>query len=141
MPRNTAPLAAAALLAASIVPLSGCVVAVGNRTSTAPTQVRTVSSDEMTRLLAANRDAQLAMSREEALSVYPPELVSLREARVVRTSTLHVYQIRAQERRGASVFERWLYFVDNKLVEISDERIPVISDDRFDSWVHAARAY
>ncbi len=133
-PRHLARLCTGLLAATATLGMTGCVVAVGNRGSTPPTRVRTVSGSEMSHLLAANREARLGMRRTEALRVYPPELITLRENRRFRGAELHVYQVRAQERSGSATFERWLYFIDDRLVELSDTRLDLDQGERIDVW-------
>lgn len=129
-----ARLCAGLLVATSVLGMTGCVVAVGNRGSSTPTRVRTISGGEMSTLLAANREARLGMRRTEALQVYPAELITLRENRRLRDAELHIYQIRAQERSGSATFERWLYFIDDRLVELSDARLDLDQTERIDVW-------
>lgn len=109
--------AVGALAAAGL--LNGCIF-VSNTTSGYKGNTRAVSKTEMVEVMDANNRVRLGMTLEEALESYPQRLVTLRSSASIDDHTIEVYQVAAYQSNGASRFERWLYFVDGKLVEVSD---------------------
>jgi hypothetical protein len=109
--------AVGAVVAAGV--LSGC-IHVSNTSSGYKNNSRAVTKTEMVEVMDANKRVELGMSLDEALESYPARLVTLRSSAAIGEHTIEVYQVAAYQSKGASRFERWLYFVDGSLVEVSD---------------------
>lgn len=116
---------------------AGCVVAVGNRgySDRDVAAARAVQPTRFDALLAESRDLSLGMSRHEALAGFPADLTTLVAARRENGRSLEVYQIAAYEKRSGAEFARWLYFIDNELVEVSPRSVKWETDpERQRNW-------
>jgi|GEM_PF-2028938 len=111
----------AALAAAGA--LSGCVVSVHGDYDHDTAGTRLVGTLGMEDLVAANKSVRLGMSRDEAVGLYPPDLATLRGQTTWNGHAVEEWQVAARLRDGATTFERWLYFVDDALVELNDSSV------------------
>lgn len=119
---NIHALGAAALLSTAVA-LSGCAIHIGDHDAYDAPEYQRVTSSELADVVAANRGLALGMSHDEALGRYPAELTSLRSTARLEGMEVEEWLVRAVDRRTPAVFERWLYFCNGRLAEVSDERI------------------
>ncbi len=77
----------------------------------------------MSELVASNRGLELGMTKGEALPLFPAEYATLKSSSRVEGRVVEEWRIQAYQKRKNLVFRRWLYFVDNELVEFSDARL------------------
>lgn len=111
----------AALAAAGA--LTGCIVSVDADYDHDRAGTRLVSKTGMQELVEDNKDVRLGMSRDEAIACYPAEFATLRGQTTWSGRSLETWQVAAWQKESSNRFERWLYFVDDSLVELSDERV------------------
>ncbi|MFI4897553.1 MAG: hypothetical protein ACIARR_06990 [Phycisphaerales bacterium JB059] len=110
---------------ASLALMSGCVVAVGNKgyTKLDSDSNRVVSRAQFEHVVEANKSIHLGMPRETVLATYPADLLTKFETAQYDGRDLEVWQAHAVTRHGDRSFQRWLYFVDGSLVEMSRQEI------------------
>lgn len=117
---NTTNRAALTVVLCSLATLSGCVVAVGNRSARySSDSSRVVTRTQFERVVESNKTVHLGMPREAVLATYPADLLTKFESAQYDGHELEVWQVRAITTKGDRSFERWLYFVDGSLVEMS----------------------
>ncbi len=130
-------LATAALVASTLF-LTGCVVSVkshGTHSYASDTH-RTVNPHEFASLVEQNKHVHLGMHRDEALAQYPADLVTKFDAATYDARTLEVWQVYAYSDSKNAKFERWLYFVDGTLVEMSRSEVDYDDDPAIlDRWM------
>jgi hypothetical protein len=122
---NTTMRTAIGLGLASLALMSGCVVAVGNKgyTKLDADSNRVVSRSQFEQVVEANKSIHLGMSRETVLATYPADLLTKFETGHHDGRELEVWQALAMTRNGDRSFQRWLYFVDGSLVEMSRQEV------------------
>ena len=114
--------------------LSGCIIVAGGSKHYHQNS-RVVESNGMRDLMEANKQARLGMSRSETLALYPAELLTMKSVFADGAATVEVWQVYAVSRDGRTSFTRWLYFFDNKLALLSDERVNLNErPELIDSW-------
>ena len=111
----------AALAAAGA--LSGCIVSVHGDYDNDHAGTRLVTKFGMEDLVEANKDVRLGMTREEAIACYPAELVTLRGQTQWNGHEVEAWQVAAWQKNASTRFERWLYFVDDALVDLHDGEV------------------
>ncbi|MEZ6243363.1 MAG: hypothetical protein R3B57_09995 [Phycisphaerales bacterium] len=114
-----------AALLATLSLFAGCIVSVKSndtRSYTSDTH-RVVSGPVFTNLVECNKNVRLGMSQDEVLAQYPADLVTKFDAAEYDGRILEVWQVYAYSQAKNAKFERWLYFVDDSLVEMSRSEI------------------
>ena len=121
---------AAAGLVVALSALPGCIVVAGNgkRSYQTDGKTRIVTNNEMRSLVAANKQAFLGMRQEDALALYPAELLTMMTVAQAHDAPLEVWQVHATSSTGATTFTRWLYFYDGELRLLSDKRLDLDGD-------------
>lgn len=127
----------AALLAASatLLTLPGCLIVADNDSSSYHgSSYNQIDRHEMEALVAANREAQLGMGKAEALGLYPDDLTTLKSSGLDGEHTIETWKVSAVTRNGDVSFTRWLYFYNDQLVELRDDRINWDDEHHLATW-------
>jgi len=128
----------AAVLLASLASLTGCIVSVksSDHHAYASDTHRVVSAPAFASLVECNKNVRLGMTRDETLAQYPADLVTKFDAAQYDGRRLEVWQVYAYSDAKNAKFERWLYFVDDSLVEMSRSEIDYTDDPAtLDRWL------
>jgi len=109
----------------SIALLSGCVVSVGNKgySKYDSDSRRVVTKAQFEQVVESNKLVYLGMPEADVLATYPADLLTKFETASYDGRDLEVWQVRAATRNGDYSFQRWLYFVDNSLVEMARNEV------------------
>ncbi|MCC6284471.1 MAG: hypothetical protein IT439_04080 [Phycisphaerales bacterium] len=124
----------AAALLPCLLALSGCAIHIGDHDAFDAPEYQRVTGSELAKVVAANRGLTLGMPRDEALGRFPAALTSLRSTARQDDLEVEEWLVRAVDRRTPAIFERWLYFANGRLVEVSDERISYRDGDGLRQW-------
>jgi len=125
--------AAALLLAGVGFASGGCLYVETNGSSGYSAHYR-VSTDELDHIVRQNTRLRLGMHREDALSLYPEPAVSYWSSDKVDGYQVEEWRVRAYSRHKGTRFERWLYFVDERLVAFDQDSIDYRDPARVHAW-------
>ncbi len=84
---------------------------------------RSVSNAQFEEIVVSNQKVRLGMSRDEVLGLFPAEALTLKSTASIDGSVVEEWQSLAIRRDWSNTFERWMYFVDGRLAQMSDNRI------------------
>ncbi|MEM1330344.1 MAG: hypothetical protein AAGG07_07270 [Planctomycetota bacterium] len=113
--------AAAAGLVSMVILAGGCVVAIGNGSESG--KLNRVSTSEMDELVRAQQTLEIGMSKDEVISGFDTDLVTLMSSARYEGRDIEEWRVYAYDKRRKVRFQRWVYFVDGKLVQFGDERV------------------
>lgn len=105
------------------VPLSGCISISSTSAPRHRGDVTRASSTEMNQLVESNKGLEIGMPRADALDLYPGRFLSLMSSAFIDNRRVEEWRADAVSRDRRSRFTRYLYFVDNRLVEFSSSRM------------------
>jgi len=127
---------AATGLAVTALGLSGCIISTdigGTKYARSRTEISSAHLDEV---VAANNRVRLGQHKDEVLSRYPAEILTLKSSSKIEGAVVEEWRADAVSRDGDLYFRRYLYFVDDVLVELSDDRIDYHEDyDTTSRWL------
>lgn len=131
---NSKKKTAAALLLAGVGLASGGCLYVETNGSSSYSAHHRVSADELDYIVRQNTRLRLGMHREDALSLYPTPATSFWSSDVVDGYEVEEWRVRAYSRRSSTRFERWLYFVDGRLVAFDQDSLDYRDSARVQAW-------
>jgi len=139
LPVSLSPSRVVALSAVAIgsCALGGCIISTDIGGGSKYTRARTEVSDyKLDEIVASNTRVRLGQPKHDVLATYPAETLTFKSSIKQDGSIIEEWRTEAVSRSNDVYFRRYLYFVDDRLVEMSDDRIDYREDPRYlDRWL------